>query len=174
MYKEQIETKDLVLKKASMNDVNDMYINIWSQEETAKHMLWIPTKNMEEANDRMIRTIEFQKDKIAYLVYEKKSGQAIGFAGMKEVENKVYEDSGIAIGPHFVGFGYGKQILTALINYCFEDLGAMKIVYSCRSENIASKKLQQSCGFHYTHSHPMVDKRNGLQYVLDFYELYRY
>lgn len=171
MYKEQIETKDLVLKKASMDDVNDMYVNIWSQEESAKYMLWTPMKNIDEAKDRMIRTIEYQKDKIAYLVYEKKNGQAIGFAGMKEIEDKVYEDSGIAIGPHFVGRGYGKQILTALINYCFDDLGAMKIVYSCRSTNIASKKLQQSCGFHYTHSQPMVDKRNGLNYVLDFYEL---
>ncbi len=173
MYKEQIETKELVLKKASMKDVNDMYINIWSQEESAKHMLWIPTKNIEEAKDRMIRTIEYQKDKIAYLVYEKKSGQAIGFAGMKEIADKVYEDSGIAIGANFVGRGYGKQILSALVDYCFNNLGAIKIVYSCRSENIVSKKLQQSCGFHYTHSQPMVDKRNGLNYVLDFYELNR-
>jgi RimJ/RimL family protein N-acetyltransferase len=171
MYKEKIETKDIVLKKASMDDFKDMYINIWSQEESAKYMLWVPTKNIEEAKDRMARTIEFQKDKMAYLVYEKKSGQAIGFAGMKEIEDKVYEDSGIGIGTNFIGRGYGKQILMALVDYCFEDLGAIKIVCSCRSENIASKKLQQSCGFHYTHSQPMIDKRNGLDYVLDFYEL---
>lgn len=37
MYKEKIETKDLILKKASMDDLNDMYINIWSQKETAKY-----------------------------------------------------------------------------------------------------------------------------------------
>lgn len=173
MYKEKIETEDLVLKKASMNDLNDMYKNIWSQEESAKYMLWMPTKSIEEAEERMKRTIEFQKDKIAYLVYEKNSGQAIGFAGMKEVEDKVYEDSGIAIGPKFVGQGYGKQILMALVEYCFEDLGAIKIIYSYRSENIASKKLQQSYGFHYTHSQLMVDKRNRLKYMLDFCELIR-
>lgn len=80
MYKEKIETKDLILKKASMDDLNDMYINIWSQEETSKYMLWVPTKNIEEAKDRMIKTIEYQKNNIAYLVFEKKSGQAIGFA----------------------------------------------------------------------------------------------
>lgn len=39
MYKEKIETKDLFLKKASLNDLNDMYKNIWSQEESAKYML---------------------------------------------------------------------------------------------------------------------------------------
>ncbi|HAZ37606.1 MAG TPA: GNAT family N-acetyltransferase [Clostridiaceae bacterium] len=173
MYKEEIETKDLVLKKASINDLNDMYKNMWSHEESAKYMLWIPTKNIEEAEERMKRTIEFQKDKIAYLVYEKKSVQAIGFAGMKEIEDKVYEDCGIGMGSKFVKHGYGKQILMALVEYCFEDLGAIKIICSCRSENIASKKLQQSCGFHYTHSQLMVDKRDGLKYMIDFYELTR-
>jgi hypothetical protein len=60
MYKEQIETKDLVLKKASMHDVNDMYNNIWSEDETAKYMLWIPIKSIDVAKDRMAKTIEFQ------------------------------------------------------------------------------------------------------------------
>lgn len=171
MYKEKIETEELILEKASMDDLNDMYINIWSEEESAKYMLWQPTKNIEEAKDRIIRTIEFQKDNIAYLVHEKKSGKAIGFAGMKEIEDKVYEDVGICIGLKFVRCGYGKQILMALVEYCFNDLGAIKIVCSCRAENIASKKLQHSCGFRYTHSQPRVDKRDGLKYVIDFYEL---
>jgi Acetyltransferases, including N-acetylases of ribosomal proteins len=173
MYKEKLETKNLILSKASMNDVYDMYHNIWLQEETAKFMLWVPAKNIEEARDRMIKTIEYQKDRIAYLVYEKQSGQAIGFAGMTELEEKVYEDSGIAIGTKYVGCGYGKQILMALVDYCFEDLGADKIVCSCRSNNIASKKMQLSCGFQYSHSIDRIDKRDGLGYVLDFYELNR-
>ncbi len=173
MYIDKIETKDLILKKASMDDLNDMYVNIWSEDESAKYMLWTPINNIEKAKVRMIKTIEFQKDKIAYLVYEKQSGQAIGFAGMKEIEDKVYEDSGIAIGSKFVGRGYGKQILMALVDYCFEVLGAIRIVCSCRSENIPSKNMQLSCGFHYSHSQAMVDKRDGLSYMLDFYELNR-
>lgn len=78
MYKEQIETKDLVLKKASMDAVNDMYNNIWSQEESAKYMLWVPTKNIHEAQDRMVRTIEFQRDKIAYLDMKKRVDKRLG------------------------------------------------------------------------------------------------
>lgn len=173
MYKEKIETHDIVLKKASMDDVKALYENIWSQEESAKYMLWTPTKDIQEAKERMKRTIEFQKNNLAYTVFEKKSGQAIGFAGMKEIEDRVYEDCGIGIGLKFIGLGYGKQILMALVKYCFEDLGAIKIICSCRTENIASKKLQQSCGFNYTHSESMVDKRDGLNYMVDFYELRR-
>lgn len=173
MYKERLETKDLILKKAIMEDVNDMYRNIWSEEESARYMLWTPTKSMEEAKERMSKTIEFQKDRIAYCVYEKQSGQAIGFAGMKEIDDGVYEDSGIGIGTKFVGRGYGKQILMALVDYCFKELEAIRIVCSCRTENIASKKMQLSGGFKYSYSQAKIDKRNGLGYTLDFYELVR-
>lgn len=49
-------------------------------------------------------------------MYEKSSGQAIGFAGMEEMEPGVYEDMGIALGPDFVGRGYGKQIVNAMVD----------------------------------------------------------
>jgi RimJ/RimL family protein N-acetyltransferase len=170
MYKERLETKDLILKRAAMEDAYDMYRNIWSEEESARYMLWTPIKSMVEAVDRMSKTIEFQKDRIAYCVYEKQSGQAIGFAGMKEIEDGVYEDSGIGIGNKFVGRGYGKQILMALVDYCFKELEATRIICSCWTENLTSKKMQLSCGFEYSHSQAMIDKRNGLDYTLDFYE----
>ena len=173
MYKERLETKDLILKKAIMEDVYELYHNIWSEKESAKYMLWNPAKSMEEAKERMSKTIDFQKNRIAYCVYEKQSGQGIGFAGMKEISDGVYEDNGIAIGTKFIGRGYGKQILMALVDYCFEELEATRIMCSCRKENIASKKMQLSCGFHYSYSQAMVDKRDGHEYTLDFYELVR-
>ena len=41
--------------------------------------------------------------------------KAIGFAGMKEIEPGVFEDTGIAVGPDYVGKGYGTEILSAFI-----------------------------------------------------------
>lgn len=169
MYKDKIETRDLFLKKATMDDVDDMHTNIWSKEETTKYMLWQPTRNIEEAKIRMLKTIEYQKNNLAYLIYKKETGKAIGFAGMNKIGDKVYKDSGIAIGPEFVGCGYGKQILLSLVEYCFKDLKAIKIICSCRRENIVSKKMLLSCGLHYTHSIPKTDNRDGSYYMLDFY-----
>lgn len=77
MYIEKIETKDLILKKATMDDVNDMYTNFWSEGETAKYMLWNPIKNLDEAKERMMKAIEYQKDKIANLVYEKQADKRL-------------------------------------------------------------------------------------------------
>lgn len=166
-----METKDLILKAAEFEDWHDLYETIWSRDESAKYMLWTPTHSEEEAKARMERTIAWQKkNRLAYTVYEKKSGKAIGFAGMTQIQEGVYEDTGIAVGPDFVRRGYGRQILTALTEQAFGELHAVKFVASCREKNLASKALQLSCGFVYSHSEDRSDPRTGETYVLEFYE----
>lgn len=113
----KLETKDLVLKKAEFTDWKAIYKNLWMHEESARYMLWTPTKTEEDAKARMFRTIEFEKkpeNKYLFLVYLKETGEAIGFAGMREREPEIYEECGIALGPDFVRKGYGRQILNAL------------------------------------------------------------
>ena len=90
---------------------------------------------------------------------------------MKEISEGVYEDCGIAIGPDFVGRGYGKQILNELARYAFNKLGAAKFISTCRSQNAPSRGMILSCGFRYTHSDNRLDSRDGQPYILEFYEL---
>ena len=167
-----IETRDLLLRKAQFDDWRDMYENVWSHEETARHMLWDVTCSEEDAKNRMERTIAYQKmNRTAYIVCEKASGKSIGFAGIKEIEPGIYEDCGIALGPEYVGRGYGKQILSALAEMVFNTLGAHKFICSCRTENEASRRLQLSCGFAFSHTVERVDPRNDSPYRLEFYKL---
>ncbi len=167
----QLETEHLILKKPVFDDWKSMYHNLWRHKETAKYMLWAATKSEEEAMDRMRRSIQFQhKRRDAYFVYEKATGQGIGFAGMVEVKPGVYEDSGIALGPEYVGKGFGKEILRAFINEA-KSYGAKEFVCSCRSANVASARLQQSCGLTFDHSEERMDPRDGTPYQLDFYNI---
>ena len=128
-----LETKDLLIKPGEQKDWKDMYYNLWRHAESAKYMLWNVTTSEEDAQIRREKTIAFeQSHPYAWLVYEKASGQAIGFAGMTEIEAGVYEDMGVALGPDFVGKGYGKQVLSALVNAAFAEWGAKKVICSCR------------------------------------------
>ncbi len=79
-----LETDNLILKKAEFEDWKSMYRNVWSRLETAKYMAWRVTTDEEDAKARIQRTIKYQENYDTYLVYEKKSGQAIGFAGVEE------------------------------------------------------------------------------------------
>lgn len=171
MYKERLETKDLVLGKAKQEDLYSIYNNYWCSAKTARYMLWVPQKNIEEAQERLNKTIAFQKDHLAYFIYEKATGEAIGQAAMLKVEPGVWEDAGVGIGEKFVGKGYGKQILNAFIDYIFNELKAKKIICSCDTRNVPSAKLQQSCGLRYSHSEKAVRKRDGEEYICDYYEI---
>lgn len=168
---ERLETKDLILGKAKIEDLNSIFKNYWRSEKTAKYMLWVPQKNLEEAKDRLIRTINYQKENLAFFVYEKKSGEAIGQVAFKEIEDGVYEDGGIGLGENFVGLGYGKQVLNCLIDYMFKNTNAKKILCSCHEDNIPSKKLQMSCGMKYSHTLTVTREKDNLTYKSENYVL---
>ena len=102
--------------------------------------------------------------------YEKEDSVPIGFAGMRETDKGIFEDSGIAVGVSYTGKGYGKQILSALLSQAFEELGAQKFIYSCWAENIPSNKLAESAGLKFSHSEEAIDRRSGGAITMNFYE----
>lgn len=164
------ETKDLIIRKAVMEDWKDMYHNIWGQPQSAKYMVWNITTTEADAVARMKRTIAYQAaHDCHWTVVEKASGQAIGWVGMEKHSDGVWGETGIAIGPAFTGKGYGKQLLTFLTDYAKENLGAKRFVACCRRENLVSKRLQLSCGFSYTHSEEVMHPRDHIPYTLDHY-----
>lgn len=168
-----METKDLAIRKGVFADWSHLLQNVLSHKESAKYMLWSPIYDEENAKINTQKMLEFQRTHDAWLVYEKKSDQAIGWAGVTEVEEGVWEDSGIVIGRSFTGKGYGKQLMQCLIRYVFEEKEADKMLYSCRSGNNVSRLLCQSLGFAYVASEVKTDPRNGEPYILEYYELDR-
>lgn len=163
-----METKDLILGKAKFEDWESMYRNVWSRPETGKYMLWRVTADEAGAKERMQRSIAWQKDHDVWMVYERSSGQAIGFAGVEEIKPHIWQDASLALGPDYVGKGYGKQLLQFLLEYC-ASLGGEEFYYSTRACNQASRALALSCGFAYQHSEQRTDPRNGEPYELEIY-----
>lgn len=167
----KILTEDLVLRKAEDSDLDDIFRNIWSDEKIAETMLWEATKTREEAVQRMEKTKAYQSDNDAFFVCLRKTDEAIGFAGIKEISPGICEDSGICIARAHQRKGYGRQLLNALIDLVFEKRGAREFIYGCFHENEASAALCRSCGFVYSHSRKMTREWDGHEYVCDFYVL---
>lgn len=166
-----LETKDLILDKTRFSDWEDMYRNVWRHPECAKYMAWRVTENDEEAKIRIQKTIEFQKTHDTYMVYEKASREAIGFAGVEQLSAGVFSETGICLGPDYQRRGYGRQILQCLIHYCKEQFKAKEFIYSTREANAASKKLACSLGFTLRSREERADERNGQMYLLEKYSL---
>lgn len=167
------ETKDLILRKAVLEDWKAMYRNIWSHPESAKYMVWDVTTSEEAAVARMERTLAFQAaHDYHWTVVEKATMEAIGWAGMAEQAPGIWGETGVALGPDFTGKGYGTQILEFLTDYAKAQLGAKEFAACCRRENEVSKKLLKSCGFTYSHSEEVLHPRDGDLYILDHYHKY--
>ena len=164
-----METCDLILDKARFEDWEELYRSVWSRPETARYMLWRVTSSEEEARARMERTIAWQRDHDVWTVYEKSVGQAIGWAGLAELSPGVWQETGIALGPDFVGRGYGRQILELLMDLARER-GGTGFRCSVRAENTASRALIRSCGFTLTEREQKIDPRDGMSYSLESYK----
>lgn len=165
-----METKDIILGKAKFEDWEMMYKNVWSRPEAARYMQWRVTDSEAAARERIRKTIEYQKNHDTYIVYEKRTGQAIGFAGVEQIAPDIYQDASIVLGPEYTGKGYGKQILQLLLGYC-SNLGGKEFFYSTRAGNTASKALAISCGFSHQYSEEKIDLRNGSKYELEIYSI---
>ncbi len=164
-----METRDLILDKARFADWEDLYRNVWSRPETARYMLWRVTTSETEAKARMERTVAWQRDHDVWTVYEKAGGQAIGWAGLAELAPGIWQETSIALGPDYVGRGYGRQLLDLLVEIAL-DRGGTEFRCSTRAGNTASQALIRSRGFTLTAARPCIDSRDGRPYVLEVYK----
>ncbi|WP_322171149.1 GNAT family N-acetyltransferase [Acutalibacter caecimuris] len=142
-----LETKDLILGKARFEDWEAMYRNVWSRPESFRYMVLELSPDPAEAQARMHRTIAFQAEReTAYTVFLKATREAIGFAGIAQVEGDTWEESGICLGPDYWGRGFGRQVLDCLLDHARER-GAKVFLYSSWEENGASRALAAKAGF---------------------------
>lgn len=167
----EIETENLILKKPQDTaDAQKCHENFWNSYETAKFMLWEPTKNVEDAKTKMAKWIEYQKDHLQWFIYDKKSDEPIGFFSVEKLNDNVYGSLGLCFGEKNVGKGYGSEIMTTMIGY-LKNLGAKKIEYSFLSGNIPSQKLAEKFGFKYSHKETRIRKHDGKEFDEIFYIL---
>lgn len=170
----EIATKDLILKQGSPDDWKDLYRNLWSQESVFRYMFTHASLTEEAGQKRTAAYVKMQAEvKTEFFVYAKPSGQAIGIAGIKEIQPGVFTVTDIAIGPAFTEKGYGKQILSALVDFAFEKENADVLLYDCFTQNTASKQLAQSCGFVYSHSKEAELQKDGETVILEYYYINR-
>ena len=166
---ETIETPRLLLRKSRMEDWRDLYENIWRSAEAARYMFWSPTTDEESARARMERTLAWEKTHpFKYSVEEKASGRVIGWAGVEELDEKTWGETGVALGPAFQRRGYGREILQALCALCRAQ-GAERFIASAREGNLASEALIRSFGFCFDRAEERVDDRNGERYRMNWY-----
>ena len=80
----------------------------------------------------------------------KSTGQQIGFAGLKYLEELEEVDVAYRLLPAFWGQGLATEAALASVRYGFAKLGLKRIIGLAMPENIASIRVLEKAGLHYT------------------------
>lgn len=151
----------IVLRKAREEDWKSMLENVWGNEAVYRWMLYQPTFTEEDAKERCRRSIQYQKDHYAWFVALKETDEAVGLCALRENEPGHYEEAGICIAPKCQGKGYGKEIVSLLLDLGFMKLGAEDFRYGYFQENEKSRKVAEHFGFRYDRSEEMTRPWDG-------------
>lgn len=162
-----IEGRHIRLRKAREDDWESMWKHVWRDPEIYQWMLYAPTRTEQEAIERCQRSVQYQKDHFSYFVALRETDEAIGFCALREAESGHYEECGIGIGTAHQGKGYGKEILTLMLELAFQKLGAQDFRYGYYEENVRSRNLAQSFGFVYDHTYEITRPWDNQVKIID-------
>lgn len=166
-----IENKNVALRKATLDDLNDLYNNIWSDEDMAKYMLWQVSLDISNAKERLIRTINYQKDNLGFVITLKETNEVIGITGIYEYETNRYMEKGICISKQHRRKGYALEVLDMLLYMSFDIYKANDFLYSHVDYNNISKKLCEKYNFIYKETKQHIREYDNKTFNLKCYYL---
>ena len=117
--------------------------------------------------------MRYQQEHYAWFVALKDTDEAVGLCAVKEREPGHFEECGIGIGTRFQGKGYGKEIVSLLLDLAFGKLGASDFRYGCFHENGRSRRTAESFGFRYDFSYSETRAWDGAVRQVDSFLLTR-
>lgn len=108
----------------------------------------------ERAQERLTNSLLLQYRQHGYgrwAVHLKEDDTFIGWCGLKFRPERNETDLGYRFKKAYWGKGYATEAACACINYGFQRLLLQRITATAHVENIASQKVLQHTGMHYTH-----------------------
>lgn len=85
------------------------------------------------------------ENKVSLTLAVRREGELIGEVVINEFDYCGSANIGIRILPEYTGAGYGREALSAAIEYALYKIGLSKVTAYCYKENIASYRLLSSC-----------------------------
>ena len=133
-----IETKRLYIVDATEADIETI-INLESHKDNRDY-IWLGTYEEHKAE------IE-DKNHLLFVFKSKEDNLIVGFALIRlDFKSEIFELRRIAISHK--GIGYGKEVMTTLLKYAFEELNINRFWLDVYPDNAIGIKLYEGLGMH--------------------------
>lgn len=142
----RVETERLVITKFELSMAEAVHKNSLDED------------NRRFVPDEVFETVDEAKETIEFLMscYESGEGPLVYPVLLQDGTNIGYVqliplkegwEVGYHIAKEFTGKGYASEALKGLLHFAKAEKGLEKVYGICVSENIASKKVMEKCGF---------------------------
>ncbi len=168
-----IETLRLVLRRFEERDAKDMYQNWAGDPLVCKYLSWGPHSNEEVSRKRILSWISnyMRNNSYVWALELKRNNQAVGSISVEiEDDRNQMCEVGYCLGRDYWNQGLMTEALLAVMHFLFYEIGYQDIQAKHDVLNIASGKVMQKAGMHYTKTEEKVGiRRDGTYYDCDVY-----
>ena len=165
--KDELTTKNLVLKPLENEDKNDVFFLL--ENPLVKRTYMSPVFKDENEKEKFflkLKNLSHGKERFLYGIYLNKS--LIGFINDTTVEKDVVE-FGYLISPKEWNKGYATEALSASISELFR-MGFKAVACAHFEENPASGKVMQKCGMQKIEKTEIIDYA-GSKHLCIYYRI---
>ena len=143
------ETKNLLIREMTTKDLPELYA-VYSTLEDCQYIeqLYDYDKELEFTKNYIKNMYGFFEYGL-WLVFEKKSGELIGRAGIenREIDGVTCREIGYLIRRDMQHKGYAYEACQAILEYASDELGIQEMFAVIDKTNEPSRKLAQKLGF---------------------------
>lgn len=148
-----IETKRLILRRFTMNDVLPMYTNWASDPAVTKYLTW-PTHTGPDVTEMVLKSWVTDYEKPAYyqwaIAFKETPDDPIGGISVVSHDDRVKKcEIGYCLGRTWWHKGVMSEALAAVIDYMFDNVGMNRVEARHDTNNPNSGAVMKKCGMKY-------------------------
>lgn len=143
-----LETERLILRKITIEDIEDMF-EYGSNEEVTKYVTWEPHQTLADTNAFIEFALnQYEKNDIApWGIEYKENGKLIGTIDFVswQPQHKIAE-IGYVISQDYWGKGIATEAANEVIAFGFNKMDLVRIQARCFVENFGSERVMEKTG----------------------------
>lgn len=150
-YTKTIETERLILRKAKIEDAEDIFYNYASKDKVTKFLSWKSHKKIDETKSYLNNFVisNYDKEYYNWFIVTKDSNKVQGcISVVKFDKEKKYAELGWNLNDKYWGQGIMPEAATAVLEY-LKTLGFVRIEARHNVLNEKSGRVMQKIGMQY-------------------------
>lgn len=144
-----LETDDIYLRKISISDCNENYLNWMNDSEVNKYLESRFTSHSINSLKDFVNSMNNSENNVLFAIIDKSSDKHIGNIKLGNIHPvHKYADIGLIIGDkNYWGKGIGTKSIQLVTEHAFDNLNLRKVLAGVYEYNIGSIRAFEKCGF---------------------------